>query len=293
MPLIQTGLLSLDEMKIIAELLHTAVSRLVDSSSAQLDAEVLLAYVLKKDRSFLRAWPEQVLDEKQRKAFRQLIEQRVAGVPVAYLTGCREFWSRSFKVSPDVLIPRPETELLVELALEFIDSERIKTIVDVGTGSGAIAVTLAAERPVINVIATDVSGQALAIARENAKIHQVNPRIAFVQTDWLKALSDQSQQLIISNPPYIADDDPHLLQGDVRFEPRSALISGNSGVDALTTLALQASKQLVSGGCLMLEHGCSQAHDLKAVLLAHGFSEIKAHTDLSGHLRITTARVST
>ncbi len=278
-------------MKTIAALLHTADSLLIDSPSAQLDAEVLLADVLKKDRSFLRAWPERVLDEPQLKAFQQAIKQRAAGMPVAYLTGYREFWSRSFKVSADVLIPRPETELLVELALELIDSERISTIVDVGTGSGAIAVTLAAERPVIKVIATDVSSQALVIARQNAKIHQVDWRIAFVQTDWLKALSDRSQQLIISNPPYIADDDPHLLQGDVRFEPRSALISGRSGVDALTALALQASRQLAAGGCLMVEHGYSQADDFKTILMGHGFLEITAYADLSGHLRVTTARV--
>lgn len=279
-------------MRTLCELLSQACYQLSETSaSAQLDAEVLLAYTLDKDRSFLRAWPETVLQTRQQEDYQEKINQRRSGIPVAYLTGVREFWSRLFKVSTDVLIPRPETELLIEHSLQLIDQQDIRQIVDVGTGSGIIAVTLAAERPQVRIIAIDLSWQALSVARENAQTHRVDQRIDFIQSSWLQGVSDHSQPLIISNPPYIAETDPHLRHEDIRFEPGLALISGEKGLDALTTLALQAKGKLIPGGHLILEHGYNQTHDLKHILSTHGFSELKFHTDFSDHMRVAIAQL--
>ncbi|MGX2041981.1 peptide chain release factor N(5)-glutamine methyltransferase [Methylocaldum sp. MU1018] len=275
----------------LATALRSATDRLVGSSdTARLDAEILLALALKRDRSHLRAWPERALSPDERDRFHELIERRRSGVPVAYLSGEKEFWSRSFKVCPDVLIPRPETELLVELALEFITATQTADILDLGTGSGAIAVTVAAERPLARVSATDLSPEALKVAQANAVLHGVC-NIRFRLGDWFDAVPDGGRfDLIISNPPYVADEDPHLAQGDLRFEPGLALKGGIRGLDAFRIIARAARDHLKPHGQLMLEHGFDQAHSLADLLSDFGYTDIGHHPDLQGHFRVTTAR---
>jgi release factor glutamine methyltransferase len=256
----------------------------------RLDAEVLLMHILGKDRAYLRAWPERVLSPDQAERYRQLIERRAEGRPVAYLTGQREFWSRLFTVRPGVLIPRPETELLIELALAALPADRAADLLDLGTGSGIVAVTLAAERPRATVTATDLSPDALAVARENAARHGLT-NIRFAQGDWFAALPENERfDLIASNPPYIAERDPHLSLGDVRFEPTLALASGPEGLDALAAIATGARKRLKPGGRLLLEHGYDQAEPIALLLAGLGYAEIAHHPDLQGHLRATSAR---
>jgi release factor glutamine methyltransferase len=275
----------------IAQALRPAAARLANGSDTpRLDAEVLLMHVLGRDRTFLRAWPERVLAAKEAERFRDLIEQRAKGTPVAYLTGEREFWSRTFSIRPGVLIPRPETELLIELALDFIPVDGPADILDLGTGTGIIAVTLAAERPRVRVIATDLSPDALAVARENAARHG-GMNIRFGLGHWFDAVPENGRfDLIVSNPPYIADQDPHLRQGDVRFEPELALISGPEGLDALAAIAEAARHRLKPGGRLLLEHGYDQADALAAILAGFGYADIAHHRDLQGHRRATAAR---
>lgn len=274
----------------IAEALRSAAARLASlTETPRLDAEVLLMHVLGRDRTYLHAWPEHILGPEQADRYRSLIDGRAEGRPVAYLTGEREFWSRPFAVRPGVLIPRPETELLIELALAFIPTNAPADILDLGTGSGVIAVTLAAERPLARVVATDLSPEALAVARENAHRHGV-ARIRFGQGDWFDAVPDGVRfDLIAGNPPYIAERDPHLQQGDVRFEPLLALASGPAGLDALTSIAQDARARLKPGGRLLLEHGYDQAEALAALLAGLGYADIVHHFDLQGHRRTTSA----
>jgi release factor glutamine methyltransferase len=257
------------------------------SMSARLDAEVLLAFVLGKNRSYLRAWDDKKLEVKSLKLFAELVDKRREGVPIAYLTGQREFWSREFKVAPAVLIPRPETELLVELCLESLSCSQKYTVLDLGTGSGAIAITLAAERPLIEMTAVDKSLDALEIAKDNAVRHNCQ-HIDFVFSDWLSALSsDLTFDFILSNPPYIAQDDVHLSQGDVRFEPISALVATDNGLGDIKRIANDAKKHLRPGGQLWFEHGYNQAQEIQAILNALNYNNIKTHFDLSGQPRVT------
>lgn len=259
------------------------------SASARLDAEILLAHVLGRDRSFLRAWPETRLDPLAIDRYRELIESRQLGVPIAYLIGHREFWSGIFRVSPAVLIPRPETELLVEMALEGIPSGRPAAILELGTGSGVIAVSLAMERPAASILATDISPEALRIARENAGRHRVQ-NIQFLESDWFESIPTTRFDLVISNPPYVAEDDPHLSRGDLVFEPKIALKSGRFGMDALELIAANAGKRLNPGGRLLVEHGCQQATRLTRILERFGYRHITTRTDLQGHPRATRSR---
>lgn len=275
----------------LGEALKYATSRLSTiSDSPRLDAEVLLIDVIDRDRAYLRAWPERTLSATQADQYRVLVEQRAEGKPIAYLTGEREFWSRPFRVRPGVLIPRPETELLIELALDFLPPDAPADILDLGTGSGIIAVTLAAERPLARVIATDLSPDALAVARENARRHGAR-NLRFESGNWFAAVGEEERfDLIVSNPPYIAECDPHLHLGDLRFEPALALSAGPDGLDALQTIAEGARRRLKPGGRLLLEHGYDQADALAAVLTALVYIEILHHRDLQGHRRATSAR---
>ena len=257
------------------------------SRSSRLDVEVLLAFVLGKNRSYLRAWDDKELDLCVIEQFTQLVAKRCAGVPVAYLTERREFWSRDFKVSPAVLIPRPETELLIELCLERLSKDKEYAILDLGTGSGAIAVTLAAERPLVEITAVDKSVEALEIAKENAAKHHCL-HIEFVFSDWLSALSDGTTfDFILSNPPYIAQDDVHLSQGDVRFEPMSALVAADNGLCDIKKIASDAKKHLRVGGQLWFEHGYNQAPETQAILNELDYKNVKTYVDLSGQPRVT------
>lgn len=274
----------------LGEALSTAVRALDSVSSVPaLDAEVLLCHVLGRNRSFLRAWPEIRLTTEQALGYAALVEARQEGQPIAHLTGSREFWSREFLVTPDVLIPRPETELLIERALELRAGLRGATLLDLATGSGVLAVTLAAELPDATVYASDLSAAALEIARLNAERHRAE-RIRFVLSDWFAGLiEDVYFDLIVSNPPYVADADPHLTEGDVRFEPRLALTAGPDGFAAFRIIAAQAGRWLTPGGILLLEHGFEQGTGLRGLLEEGGFVQIMHHHDLQGHCRATEA----
>ncbi len=272
----------------IKALLSQAASR-IDSDAPRLDAEILLAQVLGKPRSFLFTWPEHEPTPAQVSAFLQLVQRREAGEPVAYLVGAQEFWSLPLKVTADVLIPRPETERLVELALEH-HSHANGEVLELGTGSGAISIALASERPGWRLLATDRSSQALEIARHNAARHRLG-HITFLEGSWYEPLrGDRRFDLIISNPPYVRANDPHLAKGDVRFEPAQALVSGESGLDDIRDIAAGAVSFLHHGGWLMVEHGYDQASDVRAIFDAAGLAQVHSETDLAGHERVTLGR---
>lgn len=275
----------------IGEALQQAGEFLKETSpSPRVDAEALLMHVSRLDRAGLIVQGERVLTENEEQHWKKLLARRGRGEPVAYLTGRREFWSRSLRVTPDVLIPRPETELLVEKALARIPPHAAWTLADLGTGSGAIALALAAERPRCRVIATDLSEAALAVARENAaRLGLTN--IEFRWGDWLAPLADMKLDMIASNPPYVAENDPHLAQGDVRFEPRLALAAGRDGLDAIRMIALQAGNRLRAGGVLLFEHGCDQSEAARHALRESGYRDIVCHKDLAGHARVTEGRL--
>jgi len=259
------------------------------SDSPALDAEILLCLVLKKDRSYLRAWSEKNLTSQQNLAFEALLLRRVSGVPIAYITGTREFWSRDFKVSSAVLIPRPDTELLIELSLDLMRDNSAGKIIDLGTGSGIIGITLAAELPQAEIIATDMSLVALEIAKENAQFHQVN-NIHFSQNNWLENITITDFDLIISNPPYIAQDDIHLTQGDVRFEPQTALVSENNGLKDIESILKSAQSHLNRAGHVLIEHGYNQQQSVQALFDDYGYVNIKTHTDLANNPRVTSGQ---
>lgn len=269
----------------IKTLLSQAASA-IDSDSPRLDAEILLAQVLGKSRSFLFAWPEHTPTTEQIRSFYQLVQRREKGEPIAYLISEQEFWSLPLHISADVLIPRPETEKLVELALQR-HPKRSGHILELGTGSGAISIALACERREWQLVATDLSGKALDIARSNAARHQ-RDNISFIEGSWYEPLPNDSRfDLIISNPPYIRASDPHLTRGDVRFEPNQALVSGESGLDDIRKIATDGSQFLRDGGWLLLEHGYNQAADVRTLFRAAGLRAVHSETDLAGHERVT------
>ena len=259
------------------------------SDTPLLDTEVLLCHALDKPRSHLRAWPEKELLPQDYQHFLQLIQQRQLGTPIAYITGKREFWSRDFKVTPDVLIPRPDTELLIELSLTMIADTQASRILDLGTGSGIIAITLACEQPSLNITATDISSQSLDIAKQNATTHQAN-NVHFLQSNWFKKITKSTFDLIISNPPYIADNDPHLTQGDVRFEPIHALTARDNGLSDIYQIADHARHHLTEDGTLLIEHGYNQQAPVHTIFQAFNYHNITTHSDLSGNPRVTTGQ---
>jgi release factor glutamine methyltransferase len=266
--------------------------RLLSAQSEQpkLEAEILLSHVTGKSRTHFRAFAESEVTAAEALLYRRLIEQRQSGQPIAYLTGTREFWSLNFEVTSDVLIPRPETELLVEIALEWIRILPKPRVLDLGTGSGAIPISIAKERPDAELTAVELSPNALALAKNNA-IRLGAPRIRFLLGDWLQALpSAEPFDLIVSNPPYISDQDGHLESGDLRYEPRSALASGPEGLDAIRTIAREARAFIRPGGGLALEHGFQQAPAIHAILADQGYHSIETRTDLQRHPRVTMAR---
>ena len=274
----------------IADTLQAAANKLGEvSDSPRLDAEVLLAMATGKNRTHFRAWPAKSLTDLEDSTFQGLLEKRLAGHPIAHLTGTREFWSREFIVTPDVLIPRPETELLVELALRLNSTtlHPMIQIADLGTGSGAIAIALALELRRAAITALDLSPAALSVAAENAtRLGASN--IRFILSDWFAALPITERfDLIVSNPPYIAEYDPHLQQGDIRFEPSLALASGPDGLDAIRRIVNEASSRLNPGGRLLFEHGYDQADRVVELLRTAGFEKIESFPDLQGHVRVS------
>jgi len=273
----------------IRDALQQAQQRLaaLPDTEPRLEAEVLLAFSLHKQRSYLYAWPDSPIEPPQLTQFSDLVARRIQGEPIAYITGRREFWSLDLKITTDTLIPRPETELLIELALELIPSEQPFTIADLGTGSGAIAAAIASERPACQIFATDISAAALNIAKENFK----QLKLTHIHTNrgtWCNALpQDHKFDLIISNPPYIADSDPHLKQGDLPWEPSHALLSGKDGLDDIRCIIKESPKHLTPNGWLLFEHGYDQGDALRKLLKAGGFKQIRTQQDLAGLDRVT------
>lgn len=253
-----------------------------------MEARLLLRHVLQCPAARLVARPEQPLETQDWMAYRALVERREAGEPVAYLTGEREFYGRSFMVSPAVLIPRPDTELLVELALAHCGDGCCRKVLDLGTGSGALAITLAFELGVVDTIAVDCSREALWLAMANAA--RLGASVSFVQSDWFAALGGERFDLIVANPPYIAAADPHLQQGDLRFEPRTALAAGPTGLDDLTAIVAAAPQHLEAGGWLFVEHGYDQAAAVRGLLTDAGFTAIASWKDLAAIHRVSGGR---
>lgn len=270
-------------MTIIASLLRAA--DLPDSPTARLDVELLLAAALGKSRSYLHTWPEKIVSSEAALTFGGYLQRRRAGEPVAYILGQQGFWKLDLEVAPHTLIPRPDTELLVEAALELLPATPA-TVLDLGTGSGAIALALASERPAWQVTAVDRVLEAVALAERNRqRLHLGNATV--LSSHWFSALDGHTFDLIISNPPYIADNDPHLVAGDVRFEPASALVAGRDGLDDLRLITQQAGAYLNAGGWLLLEHGYDQAQAVRDLLLSQGFEGVHSCIDLGGHERIS------
>ena len=265
--------------------LQTAGAHSGARGTARLDAEVLLAAALGVPRARLQSHPEEGAAPAAVRRYLRFIERRTAGEPLAYLTGRREFWSLTLSVSPAVLIPRPETELLVERALA-LRSAAGGAVVDLGTGCGAIALALASERPGWRVVATDVSQDALAIARANAAALGLE-RVEFRAGSWFEPLRGERFDLIVSNPPYVGADDPALMGSALQYEPRLALTPGADALECLRALARGARPHLVPGGWLLLEHGADQAQAVRDELVLAGLRSVRSHRDLAGHERMT------
>ncbi len=259
-------------------------------SEAALEADLLLCRILGKPRSHLIAWPDAELTPAQQQAYEALLQRRCSGEPLAHITGEREFWSLTLRVTPDTLIPRPDTELLVERALAHLDPRSTGRIADLGTGSGAIALALCHECPGLQIDASDRIPAALEVAKDNARRLGCE-RIRFHLGDWCQALPEGAvYDLLLSNPPYIEADDPHLSQGDLPREPLSALASGADGLDDIRRIARQAPGRLKPGGWLILEHGYRQADAVQACLTAAGLDQVTTYPDLAGHPRVTEGR---
>jgi len=275
----------------IADILREDVRKLsnilaFDLITSRIEIQCLLQHVLGVPRAYLLAHPEQTLSETQQQVYGELLQRRLHGVPIAHLLGEREFFGLNLKVTPATLIPRPDTELIVELALARIPQAQPYRVLDMGAGSGAIALAIAKYKPNAEVVAVDASLDALAVAIKNARSLGV-ANVRFMQSDWFSALSGQHFDLIVSNPPYIASDDIHLTQGDLRFEPLSALASGADGLDDIRHIISAAPHHLTSNGWLLLEHGYDQARPVRELLGLRGFSEVFSEKDLSGIERVS------
>lgn len=270
--------------------LEAAVHALIPTSdTARLEAEVLLSHVLKQPRHRPYAWPEERLRPEAHRHFKTLLARRIRGEPLAYLTGRREFWSLDLKVTPQTLIPRPDTERLVEVALALIPQNASWQIADLGTGSGAIAVALAKERPSSQVTATDIVPEALTVAQYNARRLGLT-NVTFALGNWCAALPNRSYHLIVSNPPYIPEHDPHLAQG-LRFEPRLSLVGGVDGLDAMRAIICCAPSYLAGNGQLLLEHGYDQGRAVWDLMRRFGYRDLNRHRDYSGHPRVVQGAV--
>lgn len=278
-------------MSTLAQWLQNATVALTQiSDSPRIDAEALARHALALTATQLIVHAERTLHRPENTALDALLARRQQGEPIAYLVGEREFWSLPIKVNAHVLIPRPETELLVAQALRFIPDGHCCTVADLGTGSGAIALAIAHERPHARVIASDLSPQALALAQDNAHALAL-PNIEFRVSDWCGALQELCH-VIVSNPPYIRADDAHLTQGDVRFEPRLALTAGADGLSAIRVIATQARAHLAQGGALILEHGCDQQSAVMEILKLHGYRALEGLRDLAGQPRAVVAHLT-
>jgi release factor glutamine methyltransferase len=276
----------------IASLLAEATQRIATANAlepreARLEARVLLAQALNVDHAWLIGHDRDIPTSAQQHRIAQLVHRRTEGEPVAYILGEREFYGRRFKVTPDVLIPRPDTELLVDAALERLPQDRPARILDLGTGSGCIAISLALERPGCHITAVDISPAALAVATQNAA--ELGAQVHFLLSNWFNALPALQYDLIVSNPPYIEQDDTHLRQGDLLREPTHALASGKDGLVAIRQIAADSPRFLLPGGALLLEHGWLQSEAVQSLLSQAGYRRTVPRQDLSGIRRIVIA----
>lgn len=274
-------------MTIFGLLLRSA--ELVASDSASLDTELLLCHALGVDRTYLKTWPDRQPNAEQLHEFQRLFQRRLKGEPIAYILGRQGFWSLDLNVSEHTLIPRPETELLVETALALSLPQQA-SVLDLGTGTGAIALALASERSIWELTALDVEPQAVALAEENRANHGLD-NVRVLQSNWFSSLPAVKFDLIVSNPPYIENNDPHLSQGDVRFEPASALVSGPQGFDDLILLVAQSVGFLAANGWLLVEHGCEQGDGVRALFAEAGFHAIETRRDYNQLDRITLGQL--
>jgi release factor glutamine methyltransferase len=273
----------------VAGLLREAAGQLAAiSDTARLDAELLLAHVLRKDRTWLFTWSDADVSEEAERQFSALLEARLAGKPVAWLLGEREFHGHVFRVTEDTLIPRPDTELLVEVVLAALPATEL-AVADLGTGTGAVGISLALARPAWRVTLTDIHENTLAVARDNARRLGAD-HIETRQSDWFVNLHARFDALV-SNPPYIPENDPHLGEGDVRFESRRALVSGRDGLDAIRGIVRGAPAHLHAGGLLALEHGYDQGEAVRNLMTQAGFAAVRTDTDLGGNDRVTHGRL--
>lgn len=273
----------------IQQILSSAITQLEPvTDSPRADSEILICHVLGCNRSYLHTWPEKPVTNSQQVRITRLIGKRQQGEPVAYLVGQRSFWEFELKVSNDTLIPRADTELLVEQALLRIPLHHKVEVLELGTGTGAIALAIAHERPDSHIDAVEQSTGALAIAGKNIERYS-RGNIKLINSNWFSALGDKRYHMIVSNPPYIAQQDPHLETGDVRYEPRSALTAGTDGLDAIRHIIQTAPEFLIPGGQILIEHGYDQADPVKCLFLQQGFNNILQFKDLGGHLRVSLA----
>ena len=269
----------------------TIVARaLAASGLIPFEAKILLGHVLRRDRAWLSAHGDEQLSARDAKAFDALARRRRDGEPIAYLTGRREFYGLDLEITPDVLIPRPETELLVELALLRIDDNRHAEVLDLGSGSGAIALAIGRERPHSRVLGVDVSAAAVTLALRNASRLALG-NVTFIESDWFNAVPKKAYDAIVANPPYVASGDAHLSEGDLRFEPQAALAAGVDGLSSIRAIVAGASAYLSPGAWLVLEHGYDQADAVQALLRDAKFGEVQSRRDLAGIPRIAMGRI--
>jgi release factor glutamine methyltransferase len=275
-------------MASVGQRLREAAVRL-RGPDARWEAEMLLAHALRRDRSWLYAHADAVPDADAVAAFGGLLQRRIDGTPLAHLLGRRAFWRLDLAVTPDTLVPRPDTERLVELALERIPADAACDVLDLGTGTGAIALALAMERPRARVTAVDASDAALEVARANARAHGLD-HVEFLRSDWFAALAGRTFDVVAGNPPYLADDDPHLAAGELLHEPRAALVSGADGLDAIRRIAADALAATREGGWLLVEHGWTQGEAVRAILESAGWRSVTTDRDLEDRERVTSGR---
>ena len=261
----------------------------LESDEGRGEAELLLAHALQQTRVWLVAHDRDELEPEARLRFAGFLQRRRRGEPVAQIVGQRGFWTLDLVVTTDTLIPRAETERLVELALQHLPNDKSVRVLDLGTGTGAIALAIASERSDIEVTAVDVDARTLAVAQKNAARLGLD-RVRFLRSDWFSALAGEMFTMIVANPPYIAEDDSHLDEGDLRYEPRLALASGPDGLDAIRRIVVAAPNHLVSGGVLLIEHGWKQGEAARALMVASGFAEVVTHADLENRERVTQGK---
>jgi release factor glutamine methyltransferase len=259
----------------------------IGGSEANIDSQYLLSFILQKKFTWLKTWPETILSQQQETLLFELVKRRKQGEPIAFITGERDFWTLTLETNPSTLIPRPETELLVEKALEFLKDLPKAKILDLGTGTGAIALAIASERKNDKVIATDYVEDVVDLAKRNAIKNKIS-NVEIFQSDWFSKIKETEFDLIVSNPPYVEENDPHLNQGDLRFEPKSALTAGDNGLADIKIIIEESRSRLVNGGKVMIEHGYCQANDLREIFRSFGYQKIKVIKDLAGLDRIST-----